>query len=64
VCPGDFTVDRQLAEGNSRKSWSQYFSFKAHSVRGALKKGVLIEDILCTAHWSTDPTFIMPHTSE
>lgn len=36
--------------------------FKAHSVRGAsstaaLRKGVLIEDILRTADWSTDSTF-------
>ena len=36
--------------------------FKAHSVRGAssttaLTKGVLIEDILHTADWSTDSTF-------
>ena len=36
--------------------------FEAHSVRGASStaasvKGVLIEDILCTADWSTDSTF-------
>ena len=36
--------------------------FKAHSVRGAsstaaLEKGVLIDDILRTADWSTDSTF-------
>ena len=36
--------------------------FKAHSVRGASStaastKGVLIEDILCTADWSTESTF-------
>jgi len=36
--------------------------FKAHSVRGASStaasmKGVPIEDILCTADWSTDSTF-------
>ena len=57
---GDFTTIISLVEGDVRKGRSGYFSFqgpRGASSTAAFEKGVLIEDILCTADWSTDFTF-------